>query len=77
MIAGQVGDEGADVTMPANGYTMPNWARFQENIFTVMEHVRSGHFEAVVRKSVIDKLLVIEVKPDFLEEYYFGVKTLK
>ena len=77
MIAGQVGDERTDVTMPANGSTMPNGARFQENIFTVKEHIRSGDFEVVVRKGVINELLIIEVKPDFLEEYYFGVKAFE
>ena len=53
MVAVRKRDTGVDVVVPANGSTMPDWARMQKLVFIMMKHIWSCNLEAIARKVII------------------------
>ena len=62
------------LNVPASGSTMPDWARAQQLVFIVLEHVRCGYLEYIVRKVVMEQLFIMKREPDFLQKDNLGTE---
>ena len=58
--------------MPGDCCSMPDLTWRHYFVFTVVEHVWSGHLKIVFGKVLTEYTLVMKSKPDFLKEDYFG-----
>ena len=77
MVAGGEGDVRGNVIVQANSRTMPDWARFHQFVFIMIEHVRSGYLETIIWEGIIDLLLIMEMKPNFLKKHYPGTELVE
>ena len=62
-----------DIITPANCYSMPDMTRLPEKIFWMIEHVRGGYVESILRVKIVEDILFRVWQPDFLQENYLGL----